>query len=47
MDDSGFKREYDRDFERDWHVVALQSDETPETAEEIIRQREEVGLTSR
>ena len=43
VDDSGFKRNYDRDFEQGWHTVALQRDETPDDAEKTIRQREEVG----
>ncbi|CAM9475215.1 unnamed protein product [Ascophyllum nodosum] len=41
VDDSGFKRNYDRDFEQGWHTVALQRDETPDDAEKTIRQREE------
>ena len=41
--DVGFHREHDRDFERNWHVVALQRDETQERADEIIRLREEVS----
>lgn len=40
--DAGFKREHDRNFEQNWHVVALQRDETEEAADERIRQREEV-----
>lgn len=42
--DVGFHREHDRDFERNWHVVALQRDETQEAADEIIRLREEVSF---
>ncbi|CAN0063593.1 unnamed protein product [Scytosiphon promiscuus] len=37
----GFHREHDRNFERNWHVVALQRDETQEDADEVIRRREE------
>ena len=40
--DAGFKREHDRNFEQQWHVVALQRDETETAAEERIRMREEV-----
>ncbi|CAM9304125.1 unnamed protein product [Ectocarpus sp. 8 AP-2014] len=39
----GYHREHDRDFERNWHVVALQRDETQEEAEEILRLRAEAG----
>lgn len=46
VDEEGFKREHDHQFERGWHVVALQRDETEEAAEEAIRLRDEVGLAS-
>lgn len=39
----GFHKEHDREFERNWHMVALQRDETQERADEIIRLREEVS----
>ncbi|CAN0537260.1 unnamed protein product, partial [Ectocarpus sp. 12 AP-2014] len=39
----GYHREHDRDFERNWHVVALQRDETQEDAEEILRLRAEAA----
>lgn len=42
VDETGFKRSHDREFERNWHVVALQRDETEEEAEDIIRLREQV-----
>lgn len=41
--DAGFHRDHDREFERNWHVVALQRDETQERADEIIQLREEVS----
>lgn len=44
VDDHGFKREHDHDFERNWHVVALQRDETEDIAEERLRIREEVSV---
>lgn len=42
----GYHREHDRDFERNWHVVALQRDETQEEAEEILRLRAEVSYSA-
>lgn len=47
VDETGFSRAHDRDFERNWHVVALQRDETQEQQEEIIRKREEVCMIRR
>ncbi|CAN0143935.1 unnamed protein product [Pylaiella littoralis] len=41
--DEGFHKEYDREFERNWHVVALQRGETQERADEKIRSREEAA----
>lgn len=41
-DESGFKRTHDREFERGWHVVALQRDMTEEDAEFEFERRQKV-----
>lgn len=39
-DESGFKRSHDREFERNWHMVALQRDMTEEDAQTILEARQ-------
>lgn len=43
-DESGFKRSHDREFERNWHMVALQRDMTEEDAQTILEARQKVSV---
>lgn len=43
-DESGFKRTHDQEFERNWHMVALQRDMTEEDAETILQARQKVRI---